>query len=180
MTRTGRPSSAEHAPEGDRYDAESLSWAVEGAQAPRHRRGRMCPVHRVHRLASRRCRCEEALRLRRCCESSATPSIVNGIPTGQREDRCHCSRYTLSQGLSTPPYYCPTMYLACAAVCALVAAAYLPPAATAGVASASAEARESSRYPAPPRPRGGRIWAPDRCWASPERRLGLPGRWTRE
>ena len=69
---------------------------------------------------------------------------------------------------------------ACASVCALVAAAYHLPVATAGVASASAEARESSRCPAPPRPRGGRIWAPDRCWASPERRLGLPGQWARE
>ena len=49
------------APEGGRHDAESLNWAVEGAQPRRHRRGCRCQVHRVRHLTSRRAAAKELL-----------------------------------------------------------------------------------------------------------------------
>jgi len=107
------------------------------------------------------------------------PCKANGIVTGHLDHRCHTSRYTFSQGLTSQPFYCPTTSPACASVCALVAPAYPPPAMPTGVASAGAEAHESLRCPTPPRASGGRIWAPGRCWTSWKRRLALPGRWIR-
>jgi len=128
-----------------------MSWAVEGARPPCNRRGCGRQVHREVDRTSRRCRCEQAPRIRGCYDSSAVPGTANGIVTGQREHRCHTSRYVLSQGLTSQPCYCPTMSPAYASVCAMVDPAYRPPALTADVASAGAEARESSRCPAPPR-----------------------------